>query len=143
MKSVYWTQNFQKTEEICLVQEKKNHTDNSERSYEKIANNKSKSLLVTRSSPFSTVKSSLPSSSDSPASSSISSKRKSTLRFYLSSSSESEHLSCTDNDTIILSDDSSAEVTQPLNQDTSKLPALKRTSQMPPTASVSEDQYFH
>ena len=43
-------------------------------------------------SPFSTVKSSLPSSSDSPASSSISSKRKSTPRVYLSSSSESESL---------------------------------------------------
>ena len=44
---------------------------------------------------------------------------------------------------MILSDDNSAEVTQPLNQDTSKPPALKRTSQMPPTAFISEDQYFH
>ena len=51
----------------------------------KFPNDKSKSLLVTRSLPFSTVKSSLPSSSDSPASSSISSKRKSTSRVYLSS----------------------------------------------------------
>ena len=135
-----------KQKKSVWYKKKKNYTDdNSESSYVKIPNKKSKSSLVTRSSPFSTSKSSLPSSSDSPTTPSISSRCTNTPSDCLLSSSESEceRSSCTDNNTVILSDDDTAEVTQPSNQHASKPPALKRANRIPPTASVSKDQYFH
>ena len=116
---------------------KKNYTDdNSGSSHAKIPNKKSKSP---RSSPFSTVNSSMLSSSDTATTPSISSRCTNAPSDCLSSSSESEceRSSCTDNNTVILSDDD-----QPSNQHASKPPALKRANRIPPTASVSEDQYF-
>ena len=53
---------------VWYKKKKNDADDNSESSYAKIPKKESKSSLVARNSPFSTVRSSLPSSSDSPAS---------------------------------------------------------------------------
>ena len=106
---------------------------------------KSKLSFKTTSLPQKTCTSVL-SSSDSSSTRSISSRSTNAPSDILSSSSdqsESESDS-TDHDTVILSDENLAEVSQPLNRQASHdhIPALKRTDRTPAATSVSEPQHF-
>lgn len=114
---------------IWYKRRKDDVTDSSQSSDAKTPIKNSKSSLITRSSPFSTQKASV--SSSSTQSDCFSSR----------SGSESDASAITDHDTVILSDEDVADVTKPSKQ-ASQPPALKRANIIPPTASVSNVQYF-